>query len=74
MRRGGQAEALVGKLEADEVTMLRHITAGWSKADSAASLDLDPHQFVKQRASLLAKLNAGSTIDAVRVGIYAGLD
>lgn len=68
-----QAEALVATLNEDEVTMLHHITAGWSKAESATELGLDLHQFEKRRAGLLAKLNAGSTTDAVRVGIYAGL-
>lgn len=72
--RRRQAEHLVARLQDDEVAMLRHITAGWSSTDSAASLNLDPYQFEKRRASLLAKLNAGSTSDAVRVGIYAGLD
>jgi FixJ family two-component response regulator len=68
-----QAEALVAQLREDERTMLRHIVAGWSRAESAARLGLDPHQFEKRRAGLLAKLNASSTADAVRVGIYAGL-
>lgn len=69
-----QAEALVSTLHEDEVAMLRHLVAGWSKADSAAELGFEPHQFEKRRAGLLAKLNAASTTDAIRVGIYAGLD
>ena len=69
-----QARALVATLVTDEVTMLRHIVTGWSKAESARELGMELHQVEKRRANLLLKLNAGSTTDAVRVGIYAGLD
>ena len=70
----GHAVALVAALREDELAILRHIVAGWSKVESAAELGLDLHQFEKRRAGLFAALNATSTTDAVRVGMYAGLD
>lgn len=69
-----QAQALVATLLEDEVAMLAHMVGGWSRAESAAELGFEIHQFEKRRAALLAKLNAGSTTDAIRLGIYAGLD
>lgn len=69
-----QAQTLVATLHQDELVMLRHIIAGWSRAESAAELGIELHQLEKRRAGLLARLNAESTMDAIRVGIYAGLD
>lgn len=71
--RRRHAETLVAQLREDELAMLRHIVAGWGRAESAAKLGLDLDQFETRRAGLFAKLNAGSATDAFRVGIYAGL-
>ncbi len=65
--------ALVAALTGEELTLLRQITAGWSKADSAEDLGIDMHHLEKRRAGLFAKINATSTTEAVRVGIYADL-
>lgn len=71
--RRQQAERLVAALDEDELGLLRQIVGGWSKTESATHFNMTIHQLDKIRARLFAKLNAASTTDAVRIGIYAGL-
>lgn len=69
-----QAWALVSKLDAGETVMLRQIVSGWSSKQIASELGIDDALFQQRKGRLLAKLNARSTVDAVRIGIYADLD
>jgi FixJ family two-component response regulator len=56
-----------------EQEILREIVAGSSLKQVALKLDLQLAQVETQRASLMRKLNATTTADLVRVGIYAEL-
>lgn len=68
-----RATELVAMLSADQRLMLSRIVAGWSNRDMAEHQGVDVRVVESQRAQLFAKINAGSSSDAVRIGIYAGL-
>lgn len=69
-----EAAALVSALDDQEATVLSRIVAGWSSEEITRELALSDAAFVVCRARLFAKLGARSTIDAVRIGIYADVD
>lgn len=71
-RKSRAAEA-VSNLSASEKRMLSQIVAGWSNKDIAADHDVYIGAVESRRAALFRKINAESTSDAVRIGIYAGL-
>jgi FixJ family two-component response regulator len=71
--RRSRAEEAVSNLSASERRMLGQIVAGWSNRDIAADHGVDAGAFALLRSELLRKINAGSTSEAVRTGIYAGL-
>lgn len=71
--RKAQATTLVARLSAEEKRILAQIVGGWSSRDIAADHRMDSDAFAARRAEIFAKINAGSTSDAVRIGIYAGL-
>lgn len=57
-----------------ERDVLRHLIQGYSSKDIGKSLEISPRTVEVHRASVLAKLKARSTSDAIRIGIYGGLD
>lgn len=67
----------VARLEAltdREREVLRNLIHGHSSKDIGLILGISPRTVEVHRASLIAKLNARSTSDAIRIGIYGGLD
>ena len=60
-------------LSAAELEFLRELVAGESQAKIAFRLKLAEPESLAVRRSLMHKLGATCTADAVRVGIYAGL-
>ena len=69
-----EALALVAQLSAREKQVITLITRGLSNKAIATDLDISPRTVEIHRANAFAKLNAASTADAVRIGVYAGLD
>lgn len=72
-RSKSRAEELASTLSASEKRILSQIVAGWSSGDIAADHGVDMDTFEAQRTRLFRKISAGSTSEAVRIGIYAGL-
>lgn len=72
--RQREAAALVAALDDQETAVLRKILAGWGSEEIARDLAIGNEDFSALRAGLLAKLDARSTIDVIRIGIYAGVD
>lgn len=68
-----KAIELVAALSSSERVILSQIVSGWSNQDMAESHSTNLSAFMSQRKRLFAKLNAVSTSDAVRIGIYANL-
>lgn len=67
----------VARLEAltdREREVLRNLISGHSSKDIGLILGISPRTVEVHRASLIAKLAARSTSDAIRIGIYGGLD
>lgn len=71
--RKSRATEAVSNLSEPEKRMLSQIVAGWSDRDIAADHGVEIDVLESQRALLFRKINARSTSDAVRTGIYAGL-
>ncbi len=70
-------QSAVSRLEAltdREREVLRHLIHGHSSKDIGTILGISPRTVEVHRASLIAKLAARSTSDAIRIGIYGGLD
>lgn len=67
------ARELVSGLSDTELKFLRKLANGHSQAEIARSLDLSSSEADAARASLMKKLGAAATADAVRIAIYAGL-
>lgn len=74
LERQREARAKVEGLSARERDVLSHLIRGWSNKDIAKLLDISPRTVEVHRANMLEKLNARSSSEAVRIGIYAGLD
>lgn len=68
------ARAAVGRLRATERTILGCIVRGESPSSMAETLIMDPALVLETRDVLMRKLNAGSTADAVRIALLAGMD
>lgn len=68
------ARQMVASLSAAEVSILKDIVAGNSDRAMAARHGKGLDEIRILRASLMDKLDARRIADAVRVGIYAGLD
>jgi DNA-binding CsgD family transcriptional regulator len=68
------ASRLVGALDATERQSLACLVCGMSVNDSAAFLGLPVEDAERHRASMMKKLNARRIADAVRIGLYAGVD
>jgi FixJ family two-component response regulator len=67
------ARRLVATLGADELEVLRCLVRGMSGRDIAAITSNGPGDFERISASMMEKLNARRIVDAVRIGLYAGV-
>jgi len=74
MRRKAEARQLVATLTPRERDVLEGLLEGESNKGIATKLGLSPRTVEIHRANMMARLNAQSTSDAVRIGIYAGLE
>jgi two-component system, LuxR family, response regulator FixJ len=77
MRAVERRQNALARLEAlteREREVLRHLIQGHSSKDIGMILAISPRTVEVHRASLIAKLGARSTSDAIRIGIYGGLD
>lgn len=74
IERRQNAMARLESLTDREREVLRNLIRGLSSKDIGATLDISPRTVEVHRASLIGKLSARSTSDAVRIGIYGGLD
>ena len=68
-----QARDLVRTLEEEELQILTYLVEGWGGRAIAAELEIGLSEFEASKRQLLSKLNAESTSDLVRIGIYADL-
>jgi FixJ family two-component response regulator len=73
MRRKAEARQLVATLTPRERDVLVGLLEGESNKGIAKKLGLSPRTVEIHRGNMMARLNAQSTSDAVRIGIYAGL-
>jgi FixJ family two-component response regulator len=73
VRRKAEASQLVAALTPRERDVLEGLLEGESNKGIAKKLGLSPRTVEIHRANMMARLNAQSTSDAVRIGIYAGL-
>ena len=69
-----EAADLIRTLSPRETHVLALMTRGYSNKAIARQLEISPRTVEVHRANMLAKINARSSADAVRVGVYAGLD
>ena len=65
------AKAVEARIPQD---VLRGLVAGASSQQIARELGIGPRMAELHRAQVMSRLNARSMSDAVRIGIYAGLD
>ncbi|WP_419865949.1 LuxR C-terminal-related transcriptional regulator [Aurantiacibacter rhizosphaerae] len=68
------AEKLVSLLTSREKDTLTLVTLGHSTKSIACVFDISPRTVEIHRGNAFRKINAVSTADAVRIGVYAGLD
>lgn len=68
------AKRLVGALDATELLRLACFVRGMSARGTAASMGVSVEDVELYRASMMKKLDARRTADAVRIGLYAGVD
>jgi two-component system response regulator FixJ len=73
MRRKAEARQLVATLTPRERDVLEGLLEGESNKGIAKKLGLSPRTVEIHRGNMMARLNAQSTSDAVRIAIYAGL-
>lgn len=68
------ARRLVSTLDAAELQLLVCIVCGMSNREIATLMVIALESVERSRAVMRKKLNARTTADAVRVGLYAGVD
>lgn len=73
-QKRNEAETAIRLLTMRELEVLRAMVAGLGNKQIASELQISPRTVEIHRANLLAKLNAQSSSEAIRIGIYAGLD
>lgn len=73
-RKRSEARRAVGSLSQREMEVLRALIDGGSSKSIARALGISDRTVEIHRANLMRKLNAGSTSDAVRIGLYGGAD
>lgn len=71
--RRRRAEALVGALTPRQMQVLEHMIAGYRNKQIAGFLAIDEKTVKMHRAGLLARLGAGSSAEAIRLGVEAGV-
>jgi two-component system, LuxR family, response regulator FixJ len=74
MERRHNAAARLQALTEREREVLRHLIRGLGSKDVAVTLGISPRTVEVHRANMITKLSARSTSDAIRIGIYGGLD
>lgn len=73
-QRRSKAAAALQQLSQREQEVLRAMVEGQGNKQIALSLQISPRTVEVHRANLLVKLNAQSSSEAIRIGIYGGLD
>jgi FixJ family two-component response regulator len=73
-RRRSEAEAALANLTQREREVLCAMIDGSGNKQIALALQISPRTVEIHRANLLGKLNAQSSSEAIRIGIYGGLD
>lgn len=68
-----RARAAVARLSPPEQTILVGVANGESGRSLAVRLEIPVSVIDEHRANLMRKLNAGSTADAVRIALLAGM-
>ena len=69
-----RARAATARLSKVEQMILRGIANGESSKSIGALLEMQISAIEDLRAILMSKINAGSTADAVRIALFAGMD
>jgi hypothetical protein len=72
--RRNEAAAQVGGLTPRQREVLGHMIAGYRNKQIAGFLGIDEKTVKMHRAALLARLGVGSSAQAVRIGVEAGLE
>lgn len=72
--RRSEARALVKNLSPREEQVMRLLIEGRSNKEIAKALGISPRTVEIHRANAMRKIQANSTADAVRIGLYSGLD
>lgn len=68
------ARRLVGTLDATELQILHCLVRGMSEKGAAALTGVRLDELRRFTSSMMKKLKATRTADAVRIGLYAALD
>jgi len=68
------AKLAIVDLSPRELQVLQNVTKGHSNKEIARQLEISPRTVEIHRAKMLEKLKVSSSLDAVRIGVYAGLD
>lgn len=68
------AQDVVSRLSDREKSTLALIVRGMSNKQIARELAISPRTVENHRANAFEKISARTTADAVRIGVYAGLD
>lgn len=71
--RRQQAEALARRLTPRQRQVLQHMISGFRNKQIAGFLAIDEKTVKMHRASLLTRLGVGSSAEAIRIGVEAGL-
>lgn len=72
--RRQKAEDLVRNLTPRQLQVLEHMIAGYRNKQIAGFLAIDEKTVKMHRASLLTRLGVGSSAEAIRVGVEAGVE
>jgi len=72
--RRNRARAQVEELSGRENSVLALLVQGLPNKEMARELGISPRTVEIHRANMMSKLRAKSTSEAVRIGLYAGLD
>lgn len=73
-RKRAAAQKLVADLSRREREVLIRLADGKANRAMAEDLGISPRTVEIHRSNMMKKLNAGTSADAVRVALYAGLD
>lgn len=73
-QKRNEAQAAIQLLTRRELDVLRAMVAGRGNKQIALELQISPRTVEIHRANLLDKLNVRSSSEAIRIGIYGGLD